>query len=100
MDDAHIFSTREQVGDELKRLLKFVLDLLRGLRPVRVLPGAVPPGDGEKEKFVGSDEDWAHATAMLAEAAAGVRPGAGGRPGRRRVLRAQDLGAGQGRDRP
>src|SRR5437764_12847786 len=29
MDDSHIFCTREQVGAELKRLLTFVLDLLR-----------------------------------------------------------------------
>src|SRR5205085_352881 len=29
MDDSHIFCTREQVGAELKSLLRFVLDLLR-----------------------------------------------------------------------
>ena len=69
MDDSHIFCTREQVGTELKRLLKFVLDLLRdyGLADFYL---ELSTRDEAKEKFVGSDEDWAHATEMLAEAAA------------------------------
>jgi len=37
MDDAHIFCTREQAGAELKRLLTFVLDLLRDLNREREL---------------------------------------------------------------
>ena len=69
MDDAHIFCTREQVGAELKSLLKFVLDLLRdyGLSDFYL---ELSTRDEAKEKFVGSDEDWEHATEMLAEAAA------------------------------
>jgi threonyl-tRNA synthetase len=69
MDDSHIFCTREQVGAELKSLLKFVLDLLRdyGLSDFYL---ELSTRDESKEKFVGSDEDWEHATAMLAEAAA------------------------------
>jgi threonyl-tRNA synthetase len=68
MDDAHIFCTREQVGAELKSLLRFVLDLLRdyGLSDFYL---ELSTRDEAKEKFVGSDEDWAHATEMLAEAA-------------------------------
>src|SRR6516162_213238 len=69
MDDSHIFCAREQVGAELKSLLKFVLDLLRdyGLSDFYL---ELSTRDEAKEKFVGSDEDWAHATEMLAEAAA------------------------------
>ena len=69
MDDAHIFCARDQVGAELKSLLKFVLDLLRdyGLSDFYL---ELSTRDEAKEKFVGSDEDWAHATEMLAEAAA------------------------------
>jgi threonyl-tRNA synthetase len=69
MDDAHIFCAREQVGAELKSLLKFVLDLLRdyGLSDFYL---ELSTRDEAKEKFVGSGEDWEHATAMLAEAAA------------------------------
>jgi threonyl-tRNA synthetase len=68
MDDAHIFCAREQVGAELKSLLRFVLDLLRdyGLADFYL---ELSTRDEAKEKFVGSDEDWAHATEMLAEAA-------------------------------
>jgi threonyl-tRNA synthetase len=69
MDDAHIFCTREQVGAELKSLLRFVLDLLRdyGLSDFYL---ELSTRDDAKEKFVGNDEDWSHATEMLAEAAA------------------------------
>ena len=68
MDDAHIFCARDQVGAELKGLLTFVLDLLRdyGLSDFYL---ELSTRDEAKEKFVGSDEDWEHATAMLAEAA-------------------------------
>jgi threonyl-tRNA synthetase len=68
MDDAHIFCTREQAGGELRRLLTFVLDLLRdyGLDDFYL---ELSTRDEEKEKFVGSDEDWAQATEELQLAA-------------------------------
>jgi threonyl-tRNA synthetase len=68
MDDAHIFLTREQVGTELRRLLTFVLDLLRdyGLNDFYL---ELSTRDDEKEKWVGSLEDWEHATEQLRQAA-------------------------------
>jgi threonyl-tRNA synthetase len=68
MDDAHIFCTREQAGAELRRLLTFVLDLLRdyGLNDFYL---ELSTRDDEKEKWVGSHEDWEQATRELAEAA-------------------------------
>jgi threonyl-tRNA synthetase len=68
MDDSHIFCAREQASAELKRLLSFVLDLLRdyGLSDFYL---ELSTRDDEKEKFVGSEEDWAQATADLEEAA-------------------------------
>ncbi len=68
MDDAHIFCTREQAGDEIKNLLSFVLDLLRdyGLSDFYL---ELSTRDDAKDKFVGTDEDWAHATEALREAA-------------------------------
>jgi threonyl-tRNA synthetase len=68
MDDAHIFCTPEQAGAELRRLLTFVLDLLRdyGLNDFYL---ELSTRDDEKEKWVGSHEDWAQATRELAEAA-------------------------------
>ena len=67
-DDAHIFCSREQMADELKNLLSFVLDLLRdyGLEDFYL---ELSTRDETKEKFVGTDEDWEEATAMRAEAA-------------------------------
>ena len=61
-DDAHIFTTREQMGEELDSLLDFVLDLLRdyGLTDFYLELSTKP-----EEKAVGSDEDWAEATEVL-----------------------------------
>jgi threonyl-tRNA synthetase len=68
MDDAHIFCTKEQVGAQLRRLLTFVLDLLRdyGLNDFYL---ELSTRDNEKEKWVGSLEDWEHATRELNDAA-------------------------------
>jgi threonyl-tRNA synthetase len=68
MDDAHIFCARDQAGAELKRLLAFVLDLLRDYGLADFYLELSTRGE-EKEKFVGSDEDWELATAQLREAA-------------------------------
>jgi threonyl-tRNA synthetase len=67
-DDAHIFCTREQMGQELRDLLTFVLDLLRdyGLTDFYL---ELSTRDDSKDKFVGSLEDWEEATAALGEAA-------------------------------
>jgi threonyl-tRNA synthetase len=68
MDDAHIFCTREQAGAELRRLLTFVLDLLRdyGLNDFYL---ELSTRDEVKDKWVGSLEDWAQATEELRLAA-------------------------------
>jgi threonyl-tRNA synthetase len=68
MDDAHIFCTREQAGAEIKSLLSFVLDLLGdyGLSDFYL---ELSTRDDAKEKFVGTDADWEHATEALREAA-------------------------------
>jgi threonyl-tRNA synthetase len=68
MDDAHIFCAREQAGAELKRLLAFVLDLLRdyGLNDFYL---ELSTRDDVKDKWVGSLEDWEDATEQLRQAA-------------------------------
>ncbi|NMI02264.1 threonine--tRNA ligase, partial [Pseudonocardia acidicola] len=65
-DDAHIFATPEQVTDELKSLLSFVLDLLRdyGLDDFYL-----ELSTRNDEKYVGTDEMWERATETLREAA-------------------------------
>jgi threonyl-tRNA synthetase len=66
-DDAHIYCTREQMGDEIKSLLGFVLGLLRdyGLNEFYL---ELSTRD-ESEKFIGAHEDWEEATAALQQAA-------------------------------
>ncbi|MEU9372554.1 threonine--tRNA ligase [Streptomyces sp. NPDC048255] len=68
MDDAHIYCTREQLGGELRNLLRFVLDLLAdyGLTDFYL---ELSTKDPASPKYVGSDEDWAEATEALREAA-------------------------------
>ena len=65
-DDAHIFTTREQMGEELQSLLDFTLSLLRdyGLDDFYLELSTKP-----EEKAVGSDEEWDEATEALAQAA-------------------------------
>ncbi|MFI0412057.1 threonine--tRNA ligase [Actinomadura sp. 3N508] len=66
-DDAHIYCTREQMVDEIKKLLAFVLDLLRdyGLNEFYLELST----KDDSEKFIGSDDEWAEATAALRESA-------------------------------
>jgi threonyl-tRNA synthetase len=65
-DDAHIFCTPEQLQDEIKSLLAFVLDLLRdyGLTDFYLELSTRDP-----EKSVGGDEEWERATEALRIAA-------------------------------
>jgi len=65
-DDAHIFTTAEQLQSELKALLTFVIDLLKdyGLDDFYL-----ELSTRNEEKYVGTDENWAKATEALREAA-------------------------------
>ncbi|WP_406196576.1 threonine--tRNA ligase [Kitasatospora sp. NBC_01560] len=65
-DDAHIYCTREQMAEELDSTLTFVLNLLRdyGLTDFYLELSTKDP-----VKFVGSDEAWEEATAVLANVA-------------------------------
>ncbi|MBW0134480.1 threonine--tRNA ligase [Pseudonocardia abyssalis] len=65
-DDAHIYCTPDQLQDEIKSLLRFVLDLLRdyGLDDFYLELSTRNP-----EKSVGTDEQWEEATEALRVAA-------------------------------
>jgi threonyl-tRNA synthetase len=67
MDDAHIFSTREQLAGELAALLDFVLELLRdyGLADFYL---ELSTRD-DSAKYVGEPAEWAVATDALRSAA-------------------------------
>ena len=63
-DDAHIFCTDEQVGDEFKACIEMTQFVLRalGLNDYRVRLGFRDPNS---EKYVGSDESWETAQKSL-----------------------------------
>jgi len=65
-DDAHIFTTKEQMGEELRSILTFVLDLLRdyGLDDFYLELSTKPEG-----KAVGTDDEWNEATDALSAVA-------------------------------
>jgi threonyl-tRNA synthetase len=66
-DDSHSYVTPEQAPGEIRHLLAFVLGLLNdfGLTEYHLELST----RGDSEKFIGSDEEWAVATAVLEEAA-------------------------------
>ncbi|WP_341954927.1 threonine--tRNA ligase [Salinibacterium sp. TMP30] len=67
MDDAHIFTTKEGMKEELSKTLNFVLSLLRdyGLTDFYLELSTKDP-----EKYVGDDDIWDEATQTLAEVGA------------------------------
>jgi threonyl-tRNA synthetase len=67
-DDSHSYVTPEQAPAEIKHLLNFVLSLLAdfGLDDFYL---ELSTRDSDSSKFIGSDEDWATATAVLEEVA-------------------------------
>lgn len=67
-DDAHIFTTRDQMGEEISSLLDFVLALLRdyGLHDFHLELSTRP-----EQKAIGSEEEWEEATEALRAAAEG-----------------------------
>nr|WP_307008055.1 threonine--tRNA ligase [Sinomonas atrocyanea] len=63
-DDSHSYVTKEQAPGEVKHLLTFILSLLRdfGLDDFYL---ELSTRDPESDKFIGTDEQWEEATAVL-----------------------------------
>ncbi len=64
-DDSHSYVTPEQAPDEIKHLLNFVLSLLRDFGLDDYYLELSTRDDSKPEKFVGTEEEWATATAVL-----------------------------------
>jgi threonyl-tRNA synthetase len=64
-DDSHSYVTPEQAPDEIKHLLDFVLSLLKDFGLDDFYLELSTRDEANTEKFVGSDEDWEVATAVL-----------------------------------
>jgi threonyl-tRNA synthetase len=67
-DDSHSYCTPEQAPEEVKHLLNFMLSVLRdfGMDDFYL---ELSTRDDSKDKFIGSAEDWATATAVLEKVA-------------------------------
>ncbi len=65
MDDSHSYVMPEQAADEIKHLLNFLLGLLKDFGLDDFYLELSTRDDSKPEKFKGSDDDWARATAVL-----------------------------------
>jgi threonyl-tRNA synthetase len=67
MDDSHIFTTREGMGEEIRGVLDFILGLLRDFGLTDFYLELSTRDDSDK--FIGEPDAWEAATAALQEAA-------------------------------
>lgn len=64
-DDSHSYVMPEQAPDEVRHLLSFMLSVLRDFGLTDFYLELSTRDDSKPDKFVGSAEDWASATAVL-----------------------------------
>jgi threonyl-tRNA synthetase len=69
MDDSHSYVMPEQAADEIKHLLTFLLGLLKDFGLDDFYLELSTRDDSKPDKFIGSDEEWEEATAILVDAA-------------------------------
>jgi threonyl-tRNA synthetase len=68
-DDSHSYVTREQAPGEIKHLLDFCLSLFRDFGLDDYFLELSTRDDTKKDKFIGDDDEWAEATAVLEQVA-------------------------------
>ncbi|MCU1624073.1 MAG: thrS [Frankiales bacterium] len=68
-DDSHSYCTPEQAPDEVKHLLSFVLSLLKDFGLDDYYLELSTRDDSKPDKFVGTEEEWSVATAVLEKCA-------------------------------
>ncbi len=68
-DDSHSYVEKDKAGEEIRHLLDFVLSLLRdfGLNDFYLELSTRDATGEKKDKFIGTDEQWAEATSILQE---------------------------------
>lgn len=71
-DDSHSYVTKEQAPDEVRHLLKFMLSLLEdfGMTDFYLELSTRDTEGDKKDKFIGTDQQWEEATAVLEQVAA------------------------------
>ena len=68
-DDSHSYCTPEQAPAEVKHLLDFMLSVLRDFGLNDFYLELSTRDEAKKDKFIGSEEDWATATSILEQVA-------------------------------
>jgi len=68
-DDSHSYVTKEQAPAEIQHLLDFCLGLFRDFGLDDYYLELSTRDDSKPDKFIGTDEEWTEATAILAEVA-------------------------------
>ena len=71
-DDSHSYVTEEQAPGEIQHLLDFCLSLFRDFGLDDFYLELSTRDDAKKDKFIGSDEEWAVATQVLEDVARGA----------------------------
>ncbi len=67
-DDAHLICTPDQIGEEVKQVLDFALFMLRAFGFQEFEVDLSVRGDADRDKYMGSDQDWELAERSLLEA--------------------------------
>ena len=67
-DDAHLICTPDQIGDEVKGVLDFALFMLKAFGYEDFEVDLSVRDDGDRSKYMGSDDEWEMAEASLLEA--------------------------------
>ncbi len=68
-DDAHIFCTPEQVKDEFKGVMKIVMKIFKALDFSNFITQISLRDPDNKEKYIGTDENWEKAEKAILEVA-------------------------------
>lgn len=69
-DDAHIFCMQDQVKDEFKKVIDLVLYIFKTLKFEKFKAQISLRDKEDREKYIGSDENWEKAESAIIEAAA------------------------------
>jgi threonyl-tRNA synthetase len=69
-DDAHLFCTQEQIKDEFKKIIDIILYIFKLLNFTEYTAQVSLRDKLNREKYIGSDENWKNAEQAIIEAAA------------------------------
>ena len=69
-DDAHLFCTPDQLKDEFKKVIDIIFTIFKALSFENFTAQVSLRDPNNKEKYIGTDENWEKAESAIIEAAA------------------------------